>query len=384
MTDHSMTERRFPEKMADFAKTRILTCPGLGEAGEFPEEIWAAMGKEGLLDPDLLRATGTFPCAAIAAAARTMVSSGGNLGLALSWMIHHLVAGVLVRPCLVPGSSFREGCSWARPLWEKVKAGRTTISLAVSEPDAGAHPKFMAARAETRDDHILLSGEKTYLTNGPIARAFCVIAVTGEREGRKEFSAFLADRDTPGLTVSAPMALPFFRPAPHGSIVMEDCRVEKERLLGREGKAFPDLVLPFRQFEDAVMTGPVTGAMGFILGAVARQMAGSSTAGSGDVTTLGSLRALIDSAVFLSDRMAAMAGQGGTPLERLVLFFRQIAARFLETVDTLLTDTGIVLNGPAGTLFRDLKSSSRIGGTVARIRQQKLGQALMDQYAATE
>ncbi len=380
MSDHSQTEETFIKKMAGLAKDRILTCPDLGEQNEFPDEIWTAMGKEGLLDPDRLQAAGTSPCATIAKTARTMVSSGGNLGLALSWMIHHLVAGILVKPCLISSENeaLREDLPWAPSLWERIKTGAATITLAVSEPKAGAHPKFMTARAEILDNQVLLSGGKTYLTNGPIAEAFVIIAITGEKNGRKEFSAFLTDRDTPGLTVSDPMEIPFFKPAPHGSILMEDCMVDKNRCLCREGKAFPDLVLPFRQLEDAVMTGPVTGAMGFILKTVARQMASLEKIDPGHVNTLGSLQALTDSAVFLSDQMAAMADLCEKILERLVLFFRQTTAQYLKTMNRLLADTGIIPEGPAGILLRDLKSSSRIGKTVAHIRQQKLGQALLE------
>ena len=256
------TDTAFEVKMAEAAAAHIRPVADLGTCSEFPLHIWQALGNAGLLDPDAAASAGPSHCLTIARTARVLVSEGGNLGLSLSWMIHHLVAGCLVRPRLC-----RQAC--ADDLWKQVKRGETTICLAVSEPDAGAHPKFLAARAERRSGGFALTGEKTYLTNGPIADAYAVVAITGEKEGKKAFSAFLLDRGTPGLTVSDPMPLPFFKPSPHGSVSMNGCEVGEDRLLGNDGEAFPDLVLPFRHLEDAVMTGPVTGAMTFIAAALA-------------------------------------------------------------------------------------------------------------------
>ena len=361
------------EKMGKFARAHILPCHDLGKETDFPWEIWSAMGDQGLLNPEHLAKTS--PCLSITQTARSMVEKGGNLGLALSWMIHQMTASYLVRPNLA--------CLVDKGFWDRVKIGDATVSFAVSEPKAGAHPKYMAARAEKYEAHYFLSGEKAYLTNGPIAACFVVIAVTGTDldNGEKSFSAFLVPKDIPGLVVGGPMDIPFFKPSPHGNIQLDGCRLGMDRLLGVEGRAFPDLVLPFRKLEDAAMTGAVTGAMLFVLSRAAGRLAGRFKISPGQVEDLGALGAMTETAVYLSDRIAVMTDQEDGVPEALVLSFRQTAARFLEDLETLLSETHIGLEGQAAVLAKDLASSAGIGSTVAGIKKQKIGRRLLDQNA---
>ncbi|WDP89995.1 MAG: acyl-CoA/acyl-ACP dehydrogenase [Desulfobacter sp.] len=360
---------RLTGKIRAFAREYILNRSGLGIDADFPEDIWAAMGEAGLMDPGCL--DNEHPCRSIAAGARAMVDTGGNLGLALSWMIHQLTARYLVYPHL--------SCILDNGFWEGVRSGRTTVAFAVSEPGAGAHPKFMSAAAEKKEGAWLVSGEKAYLTNGPISHCFIVIAATGrEPDGRKAFSAFLVPGNRPGLSPCTPMEIPFFRPAPHGNIRLDNCRLGMDRLLGEEGRAFSDMVLPFRRLEDAAMTGAVSGAMAFVLSRAAAALTGSGRDSGPMLERLGELGAGAAAAAYLSDHMAAMADGEGTVLESLNIHFRQTTAGFLSGLEQLLAENDVPLPGRAAILVRDLVSSAKIGGTVAGIKKQKIGRRLLD------
>ncbi|MEH0018136.1 MAG: acyl-CoA dehydrogenase family protein [Desulfobacter sp.] len=377
------------EKMAGFAQTHVRPRPELGTRDEFPHDIWAAMGEQGLLDPCRMVAGRWGPVPAITGGGRALAASGGNLGLALSWMIHHLVAGVLLKPCLDdPDGNNVPGKALHKPgLWNRIRRGKSTVALAVSEPEAGAHPKFMTANAEKTAQGFRVSGEKTHVTNGPVADAFVVIAVTGQAGPKKQFSAFLVDRDCPGLEVSGPMAIPFFKPAPHAGLSLDGCCLDQTRCLGTEGAAFPDMVLPFRRLEDAVMTGPVTGAMMFILDALAQHMSRSQGDSPEQDAALGNLWALTETAVYLSGQMAGMADRecrsigsflsDASLFEAMLLYFRQMAAQYLDGLSRLLSETGVSLDSPADILVRDLESSSRLGEKTARLRSGKLGRLLL-------
>jgi len=364
------------DKMETFARDHLLTCPDLGNQKEFPVEIWVAMGAKGLLNPENLDPD--RPCLSIARTARTMVEHGGNLGMALSWMIHQMTACYLVRPHLA--------CIVDNGFWDRIKTGEATVVFAVSEPRTGAHPKFMTARAEKEGLRYFLSGEKAYLTNGPIASCYVVIAITGEDEpsdsdpGKKSFSAFLVPQNTPGLVLGSPMDIPFFKPSPHGNFQMEACSLGADAILGEEGEAFLDMVLPFRRLEDAAMTGAVSGAMTFILSRVAGKLSNAHISLE-QVGALGELGAMAEAAVCLSDRIAGIADQGDDSdgvIESLVLYFRRTAALFLEELEGILGDADTTLDGQAAILIQDLVSSSRLGGTVADIRKQKIGRRLLD------
>ncbi len=145
--------------MGMFAQNHILSYRDLGIETKFPWEIWSSMGSQGLLNPENLMED--RPCLSIAQTARAMVENAGNLGLGLSWMIHQMTARYLVRPHLA--------CLVDKGFWDRVKTGEATVAFAVSEPNAGAHPKYMSARAKKEDRHHFLSGKKAYLTNAPIA-----------------------------------------------------------------------------------------------------------------------------------------------------------------------------------------------------------------------
>ncbi|MBA3010901.1 MAG: acyl-CoA dehydrogenase family protein [Proteobacteria bacterium] len=367
----------------EFAHAHIRPLTGLGTLTVFPEALWEKMGAQNLLNPVLFKGKGLAAnsCLAITRAGRALVHGGGNLGMALSWMVHHLAARSLSfsgdatdgqKLQAVPG-----------PLGSAIAKGKATVSFAVSEPGAGAHPKYMAATATQSKAGYVLNGEKIYLTNGPIAHAFVVIAVTGVDEGGKKlFSAFLVPKASRGLTVLPPMEIGFFNPSPHGSICMKECRVPDKALLGRKDHAHKDRVLAFRQIEDAAMTGPVTGAMAFLLEALARKMANQATTADGDVKRLGGLAVMMETAELLSCTAAAgvddRAFDSGP--QALLLAFKNIVREFVAAIGELMDNPSMTLPDPCGILIHDLTSSARIGASISQIQQVKLGRTILKKY----
>lgn len=385
---------------SDFARTQILTLPDLGNRSRFPEALWKKMGAADLLNPAAFNGQnlGSHSCLAITRCGRALVYKGGNLGMSLSWMIHHLVARYLLFP-LVPdkkGSDeggpdnkkeLDEGKQFLGPLFKAMASGEATVCLAVSEPKAGAHPKYLAARANKTTTGFILNAEKTYLTNGPIATAFIVIAVTGMDQGKKQFSAFFVPKDTPGLTVLPPMEIPFFNPSPHNGIELKDCRVPDNALLGRQGLAYGEMVLFFRKCEDAAMTGPVTGAMGFLLDGLAQAM-GHEQISDGGIKQLGGLVALLETADLLSWNAAiavdnpsfhshSTSHSHSINAGAILLQFKALVRVYLTQVESLVAEMNLTLPDPFDILIRDLKSSARINEQISGIQQTKLGLALL-------
>ncbi len=143
-----------------------------------------------------------------------------------------------------------------------IAAGAKIPCLAISEPGVGGHPKRLATVAREHGSAYLLSGEKAYLTNGPIADLFVVLAITAEKGQRKSYTAFIVDAETPGLKKTGPLDLGFLRPCPHGGIILDGCEVDRGRILGRLGYAYTDMALPFRQIEDVMVMGLLVGGIG--------------------------------------------------------------------------------------------------------------------------
>jgi len=372
-------------KFSDFARTQILTFPDLGNLCLFPEALWKKMGAADLLNPALFNGQNveSSSCLAITRAGRALVYEGGNLGMALSWMIHHLVARYLLFP-LGPDNKNRAGDEkeFLGPLFKAMASGAATVCFAVSEPKGGAHPKYLAARAAKTTTGFILNARKTYLTNGPIAHSFIVIAVTKVDKEKKQFSAFFVPKETPGLTLLPPLEIPFFNPSPHNGIDLKDCRVPDNALLGREGFAYGDMVLAFRRCEDAAMTGPVTGAMAFVLDALAQSMGHKEIPG-GQIKQLGGLVALLETADFLSWNIAMAVDNprlysNFANFGAILLQFKALVSVYVAQVESLVEEMNLILPDPFGILIRDLKSSARIGEHISGIQQGKLGLALLE------
>jgi alkylation response protein AidB-like acyl-CoA dehydrogenase len=105
-----------------------------------------------------------------------------------------------------------------------------------SEPDAGSDIFAMRTRAERRGDCYVLNGTKMFVSNAPIANLFVVYATLDARLGSMGITAFVIERDTPGLNVTRAMEKMGLRTSPMAEITLEDCRVPVTARLGREGR----------------------------------------------------------------------------------------------------------------------------------------------------
>jgi acyl-CoA dehydrogenase len=161
-----------------------------------------------------------------------------------------------------------------RQLLRRMAEGQQLVGLAVSEPDAGAHPKRMACTARRDGNHWLIDGRKSHVSNGPAVNAFIVLAATGESVGRRQFDAFVVDAPQPGLEVLA-AAAPALPPLGHAALSLQACAVADAQRLDTEGQAYDRIVRPVRTLEDALLASALVGAMGCELQALAGWLQGT-------------------------------------------------------------------------------------------------------------
>ena len=110
-------------------------------------------------------------------------------------------------------------------------------AFALTEPRAGSNPADMATRAVREGDHYHLSGTKHFISNAGEADFIVVYAKTDPAAGHRGISAFVVDKGTPGLQISAPEKLMGIRGG-HAFEVALDCRVPATQRLGDEGTGF--------------------------------------------------------------------------------------------------------------------------------------------------
>ena len=152
------------------------------------------------------------------------------------------------------------------PTWlPRIAAGEVCAAIAISEPGAGAHPKHLQTSAEPHGADIVIRGRKAWVTNGPIADLFLVLAVIAVADGRKQYGLFLVPRETAGLVVRPMPALDALAPATHGELELDGCELPASARIGDMPDAYPAMALPFRDVEDTVGTGNISGMLSWLL-----------------------------------------------------------------------------------------------------------------------
>lgn len=107
---------------------------------------------------------------------------------------------------------------------------------AITEEQAGSDVSALATRAVRTRDGYRLTGVKTFVSNGPIADVFLVYAATRPELGHLGLSAFAVPAGTHGLRPGPPMPKVGLTRCPAGTLVLDDCLVPAEQMLGRDGQ----------------------------------------------------------------------------------------------------------------------------------------------------
>jgi len=119
----------------------------------------------------------------------------------------------------------------------KLATGEAIASFALTEPDAGSDAGSAKTKAVRDGNHYVLNGSKRYITNADKATIFTVMARTDQNTpGAKGLSAFIVERDTPGVTVGRPEKKMGQQGANVCDVIFEDARVPITSRLGEEGE----------------------------------------------------------------------------------------------------------------------------------------------------
>jgi alkylation response protein AidB-like acyl-CoA dehydrogenase len=122
----------------------------------------------------------------------------------------------------------------------KLASGEWLGAWALSEPGCGSDVAAVTCTAEQDGDAWVLNGTKQWTTNGHYAKVFVVMAKTTPEGGPKGISAFIVERDTPGLSTGPKEDKMGMRASDTVEVRLEDTRIPKENLCGKLNDAFVD------------------------------------------------------------------------------------------------------------------------------------------------
>jgi len=120
----------------------------------------------------------------------------------------------------------------------RMATGEWIGCFALTEAEAGSDPAAMRTTAVKKGDRYILNGEKIYITNAPVASVFTLMAVTDKSKGVKGISAFILERGFKGLSVGRNELKMGMHGCTTSPVIMQDCEVPAENLLGPEGMGF--------------------------------------------------------------------------------------------------------------------------------------------------
>ncbi len=137
-------------------------------------------------------------------------------------------------------------------------------SLCATE-EGGAHPRAIQTTLTRVDDHLELTGKKTWSTAADKADVLLVIASTGERDGKNQLVMVSVRAGAQGVTLT-PSSAPFVPEIPHASVILDRVVVRDADVHGGDG--YDTYLKPFRTIEDLHVHGAL---LGYLLGSARRR-----------------------------------------------------------------------------------------------------------------
>ncbi|TLZ75377.1 MAG: acyl-CoA dehydrogenase [Methanobacteriota archaeon] len=117
-------------------------------------------------------------------------------------------------------------------------SGRKIGAWALTEPTSGSDAAAMRTTAKRTKDGWVLNGTKTFCTNAPVAGTFVIHAITDPSKGNRGISAFIVERGNRGLSIGKVEDKLGVRGSATSQVILTDCKVPKEALLGLENGGF--------------------------------------------------------------------------------------------------------------------------------------------------
>jgi alkylation response protein AidB-like acyl-CoA dehydrogenase len=347
--------------------------------GRFPSAVvekMASLGLLGMVIPEEWGGAGLDTvsyAAAIEEVARVCASTAVTLSVTNS---------VCAYPIFRFGTEAQKQ-KYLRPL----ATGRILGGFCLTEPGAGSDAGGIRARAVRKGDKWILSGEKAWVTNVEVGKVFIVFAVSDPAKGKKGISAFIVEPSFPGFRFGKIEEKMGLRSSKTGNIVLEECEVPAENLLGEEGAG---LSIPLASLE-AGRIGIGAQGVGIAQAALdealkyarGRHAFGQPIAEFGAIQEkLAEMATLLDAARLLVMRAAAdrdMGRPGGRRTSSMAkLFASEAANRIAYEAVQIHGGYGFSKEFPVERYYRDARVTTIYEGT-SEIQRIVISRSLLEE-----
>lgn len=218
------------ESVVEFARKELNQgLKARDRDGGFSREAWEACGRFGVQGMPMPKVYGGGASDIVTTA---LVMEGLGYGCRDNGLIFALNAQMwsIQMPILDFGTPEQK-----REYLPRLVSGKSIGAHGMTEAESGSDAFSMRTKAVKKGSKFVVNGSKLYISNAPVADLFLIFANTGEARGFAGATAFLLDRDTPGLKVSRNMEKMGLRTSTIGEVILTDVEVPESSRLGREG-----------------------------------------------------------------------------------------------------------------------------------------------------
>ncbi len=218
-------QKLLTKTLTDFSKNTLATqASEIDENEGFNQKAFKEMGQLGLLGITAKEEYGGSALGCIEATLAMEKMGEACASTTLSYLAHSIL-------CV---NNLHENASEAqkKKYLPALISGEKLGGMGMTEPSAGSDALGLQTKAVKKGNKYLLTGTKTFITNGPFADLFVLYARTGS--GKKDISTFIIEKDFPGFKVGKRLHKLGMRGSPTSELILENCEVPEENLVGKE------------------------------------------------------------------------------------------------------------------------------------------------------
>ncbi len=224
-------QKHIEQAVEDFSKQHIL--PYYMEWDEkqiFPRELFKKLGEMGFMGvviPEKYGGSG-FSYQEYVSVVDVLSRFDPSIGLS-----------VAAHNSLCTNHIYEFGNEEQRLKWlPKLASGEWLGAWCLTEHNTGSDAGAMSTTAKEEGDYYVLNGAKNFITHGRSADVLVVLARTGEKNSKNNATAFVVERDTPGLSAGKKENKLGMRASETAEVIFDQVKVPKENVLGKVGEGF--------------------------------------------------------------------------------------------------------------------------------------------------
>lgn len=361
-----------------FAQEKIAPrAEEIDRTNQFPRDLWpemGALGLHGITVPEEYGGAGLGyleHCVAIEEVSRASASVGLSYGAHSNLCVNQIARN---------GNDAQK-----RKYLPKLISGEHVGALAMSEPGSGSDVVSMKTKAVRKGDRYVLTGNKMWITNGPIAETLVVYAKTDPEAGPKGITAFLIEKGMKGFSTHQKLDKLGMRGSDTCELVFEECEVPEENVLGSVGRGV-NVLMSGLDYERVVLSagplGIMQAAMDIVLPYIHERKQFGQSIGEfqlvqGKVAdmyvAMNSCKAYVYAVAKACDRAETTREDAAGA----ILIAAEKATQLALDAIQLLGGNGYINDYPTGRLLRDAKLYE-IGAGTSEIRRMLIGRELFN------